>query len=82
MSSREKIIDDVARAAGGAIGLITDVGREAKSVVRSKIDTIAQDIDLVPRDEFERLEALVFSLIEEQEKLKKRVATIEKKNKE
>ncbi len=68
MSSREKIIDDVARAAGGAIGLITDVGREAKSVVRSKIDTIAQDIDLVPRDEFERLEALVFSLIEEQEK--------------
>ena len=81
MSSREKIIDDVARAAGGAVGIITDAGREARAVVRSKIDHMAQDMDLVPRDEFEKLEALVIRLREEQETLKQHIAELEKKNK-
>ncbi len=73
-------MDDVARAAGGAVGIIADAGREAKSVVRSKIDTIAQDMDLVSRDEFERLEALVVTLREEQDNLKKRLAAFEHKD--
>ena len=79
MSSREKIIDDVARVAGGAVGMISDVSKEARDVVRSKIDTMAQDLDLVPREDFEKLEAMVAKLIEENEDLKKRIAKLEKK---
>jgi len=79
MSSREKIIDDVARVAGGAVGMISDVSKEARDVVRSKIDTMAQDLDLVPREDFEKLEAMVAKLIEENEDLKKRIEKLEKK---
>ena len=79
MSSREKIIDDVARVAGGAAGMISDVSKEAREVVRSKIDTMAQDLDLVPREDFEKLEAMVAKLIEENEDLKTRIEKLEKK---
>lgn len=79
MSSREKIIDDVARVAGGAAGMISDVSKEAREVVRSKIDTMAQDLDLVPREDFEKLEAMVAKLIDENEDLKTRIEKLEKK---
>lgn len=81
MSSREKIIDDVARVAGGAVGVLSDAGREAKAIVRSKVDTLAQDMDLVPREDYEVLESMVESLRSEQDELKKRIEKLEKKNK-
>lgn len=81
MSSREKIIDDVARVAGGAVGILSDAGREAKAIVRSKVDTLAQDMDLVPREDYEVLESMVEALRSEQDELKKRIEKLEKKNK-
>ncbi len=81
MSSREKIIDDVARVAGGAVGVLSDAGREAKAIVRSKVDTLAQDMDLVPREDYEVLESMVEALRSEQDELKKRIEKLEKKNK-
>ena len=79
MSSREKIIDDVARVAGGAVGMISDVSKEAKDVVRSKIDAMAQDMDLVPREDFEKLEAMVEKLVAENKDLTQRIEKLEKK---
>lgn len=80
MSSREKIIDDVARVAGGAVGILSDAGKEAKAIVKSKVDTLAQDMELVPREDYEVLEAMVESLRAEQEELKERIEKLEKKN--
>lgn len=79
ISKREKIMDDVARVAGGAAGLLNDAGKHAKDTLRTRIDDIAQDIDLVPREDFERLEAMLIESREEQEKLKKRLSILEDK---
>ena len=81
MSSREKIIDDVARVAGGAVGVLSDAGREAKAIVRSKVETLAQDMDLVPREDYEVLESMVEALRSDQDELKKRIEKLEKKHK-
>lgn len=77
MSTQEKIIDDVARAAGGAVGLISGLAGHAKSSIRTKIDDMAQNLDLVPREDFEKMELLLTTLRLEQEVLKKRVEALE-----
>ncbi len=77
MPKREKILDDIAQVAGDAIGAVHGVKNHAGDLVRSGIDAIAHDMDLVPRDEFEKLEAIIISLREEQEELKKRIHSLE-----
>ncbi len=77
MFQKDKILDDVARMAGGAAGLFSDLGRSAKSDIRTRVEEIAGRLDLVPRDEFERLEAMLAKARAEQEELKKRVEILE-----
>ena len=79
MSRREKIIDEVARAAGGAVGLISSAHQETIDIIKSKIDAKIHDLDLVTREDFELLEGMVIKLREEQDLLKKRIETLEKK---
>ena len=79
MIQKEKILDDVARMAGGTVGILSDLGRSAKHDLRSRIEDIADRLDLVPRDEFERLEAMLKQARAEQDDLKKRLETLEKK---
>lgn len=74
----EKILDDAARIAGGAVGVVSDLSKQAGEAVRAKVDTIAHEMDLVPRDDFERLEAVVEALRAECEALKKDVQSLKK----
>ncbi len=62
MSKREKILDDIARLAGGAVGLMSDASKHAKENVRIYAHSAAQSIDLVPREDYEALEAIVHDL--------------------
>lgn len=77
MFQKDKILDDVARVAGGAAGLLSDLGRSAKNDIRARAEEIADRLDLVPRDEFQRLEAMLAQSRAEQEELKKRVEFLE-----
>jgi BMFP domain-containing protein YqiC len=77
MSAREKIADDIARAAGGAIGLISGAAKQANAALRSRVDDMAQNMNLVPREDFEKLELMLIQSREEQESLKKRVEALE-----
>ncbi len=70
MSQKERILDDVARVAGGAVGVISDATKHAKETARVIAQDAAQSIDLVPREDYEALEAIVHDLI-------KRVETLE-----
>ncbi len=74
----EKILDDAARIAGGAVGVASDLGKQASEALRAKVDHIAQEMDLVPREDFERLEAVVEALRAECDALKKEVASLKK----
>ena len=79
MIKREKVLDDVARLAGGAVGLASDLKGQISEMVRSQIDAKAQDLDLVPREDFEKLELMLIEAREAQKSLEDRVAALEGK---
>jgi BMFP domain-containing protein YqiC len=72
---REKILDDAARLAGGAMGIVGSLRAQIKAEIKSRIDEMALKLDLVPRAEFERLEAMLQKLRMEQEEIKKNLKT-------
>lgn len=78
MSTQEKILDDLARLAGGTVGLMSDAKKQAVSAMKSRIDEWAQEMDLVPREDFERLQESLLQSRQEQEDLKKRIEALEK----
>lgn len=77
MVSRDKLLDDLARLAGGAATLLGEAGKQANENFRSRIDSFAQGIDLVPRADFERLEVMLESALAEIKILKTRIDTLE-----
>ncbi len=78
MSQKERILDDVARVAGGAVGVFTDVKKHAKDTAKSFAQDAAHSIDLVPREDYEALEAIVHKLIERVDALEKTLNTKKK----
>jgi BMFP domain-containing protein YqiC len=79
MQAREKILDDVARVAGGAVSAFSSLRRQVKDEVRTRLDELAQRLDLVPREDFDRIELMLFKAREEQTNLIKRIEALEAK---
>ena len=77
MVSREKFLDDIAKIAGDAVGVISDVSKQANENIRSRVDDLSVKMDLVPRQDFEELEMMVIKAREEIEELKKRIEVLE-----
>lgn len=73
------MLDDVAKLAAGAAGLVKGAKDEAESAIRSRIDRFLADRDLVSREEFEAVRAMAAAAREENEKLAARVAALESK---
>lgn len=78
MSKQEKILDDLARLAGGTVGLMSDAKKQAASALKNRVDEWAQDMDLVPREDLERLQTSFQCSLDEIESLKKRIDVLEK----
>ena len=53
MENRNRMFDDAARVAGGALGTLAGVRREVEGLVRHQLDRLLSTMDLVTRDEFE-----------------------------
>lgn len=77
MQTRGRVFDDVARVAGGAAGVVTGLRAEIEALVRSRIERLAGQLDLVPREEFEAVKELAATARREQEALAKRLAVLE-----
>lgn len=77
--NKEKVLDDIARLAGGAASVAGGLGKQVKEEARSRIDDIASRMDLVPREDFERLEEMLKEARLQQEALTKRVEALEGK---
>lgn len=78
MSAREKILDDLAKMAGGTVSVFSGLSAEIRQEIRSHIDELALKMDLVPRADFERVETLLNTTRLEQDALIKRLETLEK----
>lgn len=74
--NREKILDDVARAAGETVGVISGLSRKIRTEIKVHVDDMATRMDLVPREDFERLEMTVKALQNEHKVLKDQIETL------
>ena len=77
MALDNKLLDDLARVAGGAVSLISTVRQQVKADLRGRVDGYADRMELVARDEVERLQAQVAKFRTEQETMKARLAELE-----
>lgn len=69
-----QIFDDIARLAGGAAGLLNGLRDEIRRDIAERFDSFATRLDLVPRKDFDHLQAQVDSLRSEIEELRKDAA--------
>lgn len=70
-----KILDDLARVAGGAINIASGLQQQIRDEARSHVEAWGSRMDFVPREDFERLEMTVAAL-------KKRIEELEKSTKQ
>ena len=81
MQSRNKILDDVSQLMTNAMGVAQGAREEAETAVKSIIDRWLADHDFVTREEFDAVKAMAQKAREENESLKERLDSIEKKKK-
>ena len=81
MQKRERILDDVAKFAGGTASIVSGLTQNIREEVKSRVIEIVDRLDLVPREDLERVETLLQNAIKEQEELKLRIEKLEKKKK-
>ncbi|MGC2857267.1 accessory factor UbiK family protein [Novispirillum sp. DQ9] len=78
MQTQNRLFDDLARVAGGALGALTGLRDEIELLVRQRMERVLADMDLVPRDEFDAVKAMAAEARAENERLAARVAELEK----
>jgi hypothetical protein len=81
MQSRNKILDDVSQLMTNAMGVAQGAREEAETAVKSIIDRWLADHDFVTREDFDAVKAMAQKAREENENLKARLDTVEKKHK-
>ena len=79
MQTSNRIFDDLARVANGAVTTIVGIKDEIEAVVRNQLEKMLAELDVVPREEFDAVKAMAAKARSEQERLEKRLAALEKK---
>lgn len=77
MTLDTRLLDDLARAAGGAASLLTTVGKQLKADLQERAQNSSFRADTARQGDMDRLQATVTTLRLEQESLKKRIAELE-----
>ena len=77
MQSQNRLFDDIARVAAGAMGALTGVRGEVESRIRDQLERLLAGMDLVSREEFEAVKAMAAKAREEQETLQRRLDALE-----
>lgn len=77
MQTSNRLFDDLAKVANGAVSTLVGVKDEIEALVRQRVDKLLADADLVPREEFEVVKAMVSEARAEQEHLVRRLVALE-----
>lgn len=78
MQSQNRIFDDLARVAGGALGALSSLKDEIEAIVRDRMERFMSEGNFVRRDEFDVVRAMAAEARAEQERLAKRVTELER----
>ncbi len=57
-----RLLDDIARVAGGAVNIVSGLQQQLREDLRSRVDSMADRADLVPREDLQRAEAMIAKL--------------------
>jgi BMFP domain-containing protein YqiC len=74
-------MDDLAQMAGGAAGLLGNLQQQVRDDIKARVEEMATRLDLVPREDLDRVEAILQKALEEQKELKQRLEILESKSK-
>ena len=77
MQVDNKILDDLARVAGGALGALSSLREEAEAQMRQQFERVLSRMDVVSREEYEAVRAMAAKAREEQEAMAERLAALE-----
>jgi BMFP domain-containing protein YqiC len=76
MAQGGKIFDDLGRLMNDAAGVADGVRREIETAIRSQMERVTADMDLVKREDFEALRELVRNQTDDIERLKAEIETL------
>lgn len=75
--TNNRILDDLAKLMTDAAGAAQGVRREMQGVVKSQVEKLLADVDVVRREEFEAVKAMAEKARAENERLAARLAEME-----
>jgi BMFP domain-containing protein YqiC len=79
MQTENRLLDDLARMANGALNTLSGLREEIESRVRERVERMLADMDMVPREEFDAVKAVAQKARAEQEDLAARVSALEQR---
>lgn len=77
MQTDNRILDDLARAASGALGALAGLRAEMEAQFNALLERWVKSQNLVGRDEFEAVKAMAAKARDQQEELQARLAAVE-----
>jgi BMFP domain-containing protein YqiC len=77
MQTENRLLDDLARMAGGALDVAAGMRAEVEARLREQFETMLARMDLVTREEFDAVKAMAAKAREEQEQQAERLAALE-----
>jgi len=77
MAAPNRVFEDAARVAGGAMGTLAGVKREVETLVRHQFDRLLAGMDLVTREEFDAVKEMAAKARAENERLEARLTALE-----
>lgn len=79
MGPDPKILDDIARIAGGAVNVASGMQQQFREEIRTRMEDMAAQMDLVPREDLEQAIAIIARLEERIDVMEKRLDELEPK---
>ena len=79
MQKNNKFFEDMAKVASGAAGGFMDMKREMELMISAQTEKLLQRMNLVTKEEFDTVQAMLAKARSEQDEMKKRLDALEKK---
>lgn len=80
--TNNRLIDEIAKLATDAAAVAQGARREVETVVRSQIEKLLAEANVVSRDEFDAVKAIAVRAADEADRLRLRVEALEAKHRE
>jgi BMFP domain-containing protein YqiC len=77
VANENRLFDDIAKVASGALGTITGMRTELETRIREQVERMLDRMNLVRREEFDAVQGMAAKARQAQEELEARLAQLE-----